>query len=200
MEYYCEHDDNKGHIGYGKSKLEAFDNWSIVNGIKILAPSHPMVIGIFFTFREANSTVTTWLIHDKDTINAIFQRSENPALSSSAAVPTTNQVSTNKSEETDDPKLATSRLTLEELGYHVLCSAIVAVVVFIAWWAMGGVCAFIVLGLMIGVVVKGFGADWEIDSGSGSGTKRPLNGCENCGYTWFPRGHDRSSRCPNCRR
>jgi hypothetical protein len=30
-------------------------------------------------------------------------------------------------------------------------------------------------------------------------TKRPLNYCELCGYTWYPRGKNRSIECPNCR-
>jgi len=29
-------------------------------------------------------------------------------------------------------------------------------------------------------------------------TKRPLNHCKRCGKTWYPRGHDLSSKCPNC--
>src|SRR5262245_22222288 len=29
-------------------------------------------------------------------------------------------------------------------------------------------------------------------------TQRPQNSCTKCGYTWYPRGHDLSSRCPNC--
>jgi hypothetical protein len=29
-------------------------------------------------------------------------------------------------------------------------------------------------------------------------TKRPLNGCGYCGYTWYPRGNDRSLNCPKC--
>jgi hypothetical protein len=28
--------------------------------------------------------------------------------------------------------------------------------------------------------------------------KRPLNRCQTCGYTWHPRGKDRSLVCPNC--
>ena len=32
----------------------------------------------------------------------------------------------------------------------------------------------------------------------GSSTKRPQNNCANCGYTWFPRGHNLSTKCPNC--
>lgn len=30
-------------------------------------------------------------------------------------------------------------------------------------------------------------------------TKRPQNKCGNCGNTWYPRGKDVSSRCPECR-
>ena len=30
-------------------------------------------------------------------------------------------------------------------------------------------------------------------------TFRPQNECDHCGYTWHPRGKDRSLRCPNCR-
>ena len=29
-------------------------------------------------------------------------------------------------------------------------------------------------------------------------TKRPLNECKECGYTWHPRGHDVSKSCPSC--
>lgn len=29
-------------------------------------------------------------------------------------------------------------------------------------------------------------------------TKRNQNGCGGCGYTWFPRGKNRSSKCPQC--
>jgi len=29
-------------------------------------------------------------------------------------------------------------------------------------------------------------------------TKRPLNQCGSCGYTWYPRGKDVSLRCPRC--
>lgn len=29
-------------------------------------------------------------------------------------------------------------------------------------------------------------------------TKRPLNVCNSCGYTWYPRGSDLSRCCPNC--
>lgn len=28
--------------------------------------------------------------------------------------------------------------------------------------------------------------------------KRLLNVCKVCGYTWFPRGHKVSRRCPGC--
>ncbi len=27
---------------------------------------------------------------------------------------------------------------------------------------------------------------------------RPPNACAACGYTWYPRGHNRSPRCPSC--
>ena len=30
-------------------------------------------------------------------------------------------------------------------------------------------------------------------------TKRPQNRCTRCGHTWFPRGHNVSAACPNCR-
>jgi hypothetical protein len=30
-------------------------------------------------------------------------------------------------------------------------------------------------------------------------TRRPLNFCSRCGHTWYPRGHDVSTRCPRCR-
>ena len=30
-------------------------------------------------------------------------------------------------------------------------------------------------------------------------TKRPLNECEDCGYTWHPRGKNISLVCPHCR-
>ena len=29
-------------------------------------------------------------------------------------------------------------------------------------------------------------------------TKRPQNQCYSCGYSWYPRGKDKSSRCPEC--
>lgn len=29
-------------------------------------------------------------------------------------------------------------------------------------------------------------------------TQRPQNRCKECAYTWFPRGRDRSLKCPNC--
>jgi predicted RNA-binding Zn-ribbon protein involved in translation (DUF1610 family) len=29
-------------------------------------------------------------------------------------------------------------------------------------------------------------------------TRRPLNKCKTCGYTWHPRGHSVSRRCPSC--
>lgn len=29
-------------------------------------------------------------------------------------------------------------------------------------------------------------------------TKRPLNRCADCRRTWYPRGSDRSTRCPEC--
>jgi hypothetical protein len=29
-------------------------------------------------------------------------------------------------------------------------------------------------------------------------TKRPLNHCRACGYTWYPRGHNVSACCPRC--
>jgi hypothetical protein len=29
-------------------------------------------------------------------------------------------------------------------------------------------------------------------------TKRPQNRCSKCGHTWYPRGSNRSVRCPNC--
>lgn len=29
-------------------------------------------------------------------------------------------------------------------------------------------------------------------------TKRPQNKCKSCGYTWYPRGKNLSSKCPNC--
>lgn len=29
-------------------------------------------------------------------------------------------------------------------------------------------------------------------------TKRPLNRCRQCGYTWYPRGKSVSARCPRC--
>ena len=29
-------------------------------------------------------------------------------------------------------------------------------------------------------------------------TYRPKNECDRCGYTWHPRGKDRSLRCPSC--
>jgi hypothetical protein len=29
-------------------------------------------------------------------------------------------------------------------------------------------------------------------------TKRPLNGCGDCGHSWFPKGSDLSRRCPGC--
>jgi hypothetical protein len=28
--------------------------------------------------------------------------------------------------------------------------------------------------------------------------KRPRNRCQECGYGWYPRGNDRSRKCPNC--
>lgn len=28
---------------------------------------------------------------------------------------------------------------------------------------------------------------------------RPKNECRNCRHTWFPRGHERSAECPNCK-
>ena len=28
---------------------------------------------------------------------------------------------------------------------------------------------------------------------------RSLNQCEGCGYTWYPRGHAKSARCPSCK-
>ena len=30
-------------------------------------------------------------------------------------------------------------------------------------------------------------------------TKRPLNICNACEFTWYPRGHDISLQCPNCK-
>jgi hypothetical protein len=35
-------------------------------------------------------------------------------------------------------------------------------------------------------------------AGTASNTKRPLNRCTSCGKTWYPRGGNRSSRCPKC--
>jgi len=32
-----------------------------------------------------------------------------------------------------------------------------------------------------------------------SSTKRPLNKCKACGYTWHPRGKDVSHKCPKCK-
>ncbi|MFY9223918.1 MAG: hypothetical protein WAQ98_14705 [Blastocatellia bacterium] len=32
----------------------------------------------------------------------------------------------------------------------------------------------------------------------GSLTKRPQNVCKSCNYTWHPRGHSLSSKCPKC--
>lgn len=32
----------------------------------------------------------------------------------------------------------------------------------------------------------------------GRGTKRPLNVCNACGNTWYPRGKDLSNKCPHC--
>lgn len=29
-------------------------------------------------------------------------------------------------------------------------------------------------------------------------TKRPQNWCHSCGYSWYPRGKDRSLNCPKC--
>ena len=29
-------------------------------------------------------------------------------------------------------------------------------------------------------------------------TKRSQNKCDACGYTWYPRGKDKSLKCPNC--
>ena len=29
-------------------------------------------------------------------------------------------------------------------------------------------------------------------------TYRPKNECDDCGYTWYPRGKNRSLRCPHC--
>lgn len=29
-------------------------------------------------------------------------------------------------------------------------------------------------------------------------TERPENACDTCGYTWYPRGKSRSSKCPEC--
>ena len=29
-------------------------------------------------------------------------------------------------------------------------------------------------------------------------TQRNLNECQSCGYTWYPRGHNISIKCPNC--
>ena len=31
-----------------------------------------------------------------------------------------------------------------------------------------------------------------------SSTKRSQNKCNSCGYTWYPRGKDKSLKCPNC--
>jgi len=31
-----------------------------------------------------------------------------------------------------------------------------------------------------------------------SSTKRSQNKCGSCGYTWYPRGKDKSLKCPNC--
>ncbi len=30
-------------------------------------------------------------------------------------------------------------------------------------------------------------------------TFRPLNKCQECGKTWYPRGTDLSNRCPECK-
>lgn len=30
-------------------------------------------------------------------------------------------------------------------------------------------------------------------------TKRPLNSCNACGHTWYPRGSNLSRRCPDCK-
>lgn len=30
------------------------------------------------------------------------------------------------------------------------------------------------------------------------GTKRPQNACRKCGHTWYPRGNNRSLKCPSC--
>src|SRR5262245_15118809 len=30
-------------------------------------------------------------------------------------------------------------------------------------------------------------------------TQRPQNYCRTCGYTWYPRGKNRSANCPRCR-
>src|SRR5688572_16710315 len=31
-----------------------------------------------------------------------------------------------------------------------------------------------------------------------AGTRRPMNQCRRCGYTWHPRGHNLSRSCGNC--
>jgi hypothetical protein len=31
-----------------------------------------------------------------------------------------------------------------------------------------------------------------------SNTKRPRNGCKGCGYSWYPKGRNKSVKCPRC--
>lgn len=72
----------------------------------------------------------------------------------------------------------------------------IAAVLYV-WIQYGWIAAVIALSVLVGILQS------ITSTGSRSPYRprsplRPQNGCICCGYTWFPRGHDRSSSCPRC--
>ncbi len=73
--------------------------------------------------------------------------------------------------------------------------------------AVGCAALLVAFGLVYGAVTYGSAplALFVVATGLvcfllfGLTTLRPLNRCLLCGHTWYPRGHDHSPRCPNCR-
>jgi hypothetical protein len=86
-------------------------------------------------------------------------------------------------------------------GQKIGCIAMAVIFVLVGLLPLGSTAGNIpgILFWVVGfVVIKSI---WDNNSQPASrmySTRRPMNQCANCGYTWHPRGHDLSTRCPNC--
>jgi len=184
----CIHKHKPGRAGQGNCKITAFKDWCKLNDFYILDRSHAAIDGLTFVTSDKHASITENVLDDMKTMDLLFPLPNSSKSSTSFSGMQSAKANTN----------APSSISFSDwwLFIQVGTSAgMVLALVIILLFSMPTVCWVVLAGLIVIVWQSARGGS---ASSSSYSTKRPLNSCSSCHYTWYPRGHNVSCRCPRC--